>query len=101
VFVECPAGYFHAPNFGDALVRDPHTWKVAPFGVPGVMEVFSLLPLSYPGHALLTEDVGLIHGVDTCPCGRRGTFFSVTGRVAAAELRGCSDTHAYAEAARA
>jgi hypothetical protein len=98
VFVECPAGYFHAPNFADVLMRDPRTWQPVDVGQPGVVEVFSLLPLSYPGHALLTEDLGVVHGIDTCPCGRRGRYFSIAGRVPKAELRGCSDTHAYSAA---
>ena len=52
---------------------------------------FSLLPISYPGHNLLTEDLGTIHGLDGCTCGRRGKYFSVEGRVEGTQLRGCSD----------
>lgn len=94
VFFECPAGFFHPPNFADVIVRDPATWQPAPDGTEGVIEVVSLLPLSYPGHALLTEDLGTIHGVDDCPCGRAGRRFTIRGRVPKAEVRGCSDTHA-------
>jgi hypothetical protein len=93
VFFECSAGYFHPPNFGEVIVRDPVTWEAAPHGTEGVVEVLSLLPWSYPGHALLTEDVGVVHGVDDCPCGRMGSWFSVLGRVPKSEIRGCSDTH--------
>jgi hypothetical protein len=92
VFFECRAGFFHAPDFGDVLVRDPVTWAPAPAGATGVLEVFSMLPRSYPGHALLTEDLGVCHGVDDCPCGRMGRRFEVIGRVPKAEIRGCSDT---------
>jgi hypothetical protein len=56
------------------------------------MEVLSLLPLSYPGHALLTQDLGIVHGVDDCGCGQLGTRFSIEGRVPKTEVRGCSDT---------
>jgi hypothetical protein len=93
VFFECPAGFFHPPDFADIVVRDPVTWQPAPAGTQGVVEVLSLLPQSYPGHALLTEDVGVIHGVDDCPCGRMGRWFEILGRVPRAEIRGCSDTH--------
>ena len=51
----------------------------------------SLLPLSYPGHNLLTEDMGVIRGIDNCKCGIKGKYFSVIGRVPDSELRGCSD----------
>jgi hypothetical protein len=93
VFFECPAGYFHPPNFAEVIVRDPHTWQPVAAGEEGVVEVMSLLPQSYPGHALLTEDLGTIHGVDDCPCGRAGSRFTIRGRVPKAEVRGCSDTH--------
>lgn len=93
VFFECPAGFFHPPNFAEVMVRDPRTWQPVADGTEGVVEVMSLLPLSYPGHALLTEDLGTIHGVDDCPCGRAGSWFTIRGRVPKAEVRGCSDTH--------
>jgi hypothetical protein len=59
-----------------------------------VIQTLSLLPRSYPGHSLLTEDLGVVHGQDDCPCGRKGTYFSIVGRIPQAELRGCSDTYA-------
>jgi hypothetical protein len=62
-------------------------------GEEGLIESFSTIPRSYPGHAVLTEDLGVVHGVDGCRCSRRGAYFSVIGRLPAAELRGCSDTH--------
>ena len=71
-----------------------------PANMPGIIQVLSVLPTSYPGHSLLTEDIGEWTGVDDCPCGRLGRTFRVHGRVARAELRGCSDTHA-ADAATA
>ena len=95
VFLEGEDGFLFAPNFADIIIRDPRTWEEAPIGRPGIIQVLSLLPLSYPGHSLLTEDIGVLHGVDDAPCGRKGKYFSVIGRVPRAELRGCSDTHAY------
>ena len=59
VFFECPAGFFHPPNVGDLIIRDPRSWRPAPDGTPGVIQVLSLLPRSYPGHSLLTEDLDL------------------------------------------
>lgn len=93
VFVECAAGFLHAPPFADVLVRDIRTWDEVPIGDPGVLQVVSALPRSYPGHSLLTEDVGQVVHEDTCPCGQLGRAFTVSGRVPRAEVRGCSDTH--------
>lgn len=94
ISVECSAGFLHPPNIADVLIRDPRTWETAPHGMPGVVEVLSPLPTSYPGHALLTEDIGTVHGEDDCACGQRGKYFTIAGRVPKAEIRGCSDTHA-------
>lgn len=93
IFVECEHGRLHAPVFADVLIRDAQTWAVQPPGKPGLIQVLSVLPRSYPGHSLLTEDVGELMGTDDCPCGRLGHTFKVHGRVARAEVRGCSDTH--------
>ncbi len=76
------------------IVRDVRTLRPAPFGVEGVLQVVSALPTSYPGHSLLTEDLGTVLGEDDCACGRKGKYFAVRGRVARSEMRGCSDTHA-------
>lgn len=93
VFVECSEGFLHAPNHADVIVRDPIDWSIKPFGEEGIIEVLSCLPHSYPGHALLTEDVGVVYGEDDCKCTLKGKYFKVNGRIAQAEVRGCSDTH--------
>ncbi|MCG5217238.1 LuxE/PaaK family acyltransferase [Streptosporangium soli] len=90
-FLEGPAGDgLYCPDFADVVIRDPETWLETPTGTPGLIEVVSTLPTSYPGHLLLTEDLGVVHGVDdgTWP----GKRFSVLGRLPQAESRGCSDT---------
>lgn len=95
IYMECEHGHLHAPLFSDILVRSPLDWSVLPNGEEGVIEILSILPHSYPGHVLLTEDLGVILGEDDCPCGRMGRYFRVQGRIPAAEVRGCSDTYAY------
>jgi phenylacetate-coenzyme A ligase PaaK-like adenylate-forming protein len=92
VFVECEAGRLHAPLFADVIVRDPLDWRECAIGEAGVIQVLSVLPRSYPGHSLLTEDRGVLLGEDDCPCGRMGRTFAVQGRIPKAEVRGCSDT---------
>ena len=94
VYLEGEDGFLYASNFADVIIRDPRTLKAARTGEPGIIQVLSSLPLSYPGHSILTEDMGVIHGVDDSQCGRFGKRFSVMGRVPRAELRGCSDVHA-------
>ena len=92
VFLECEKGYFHCSIFSDILIRDSKL-KLSKINETGLIQTLSLLPLSYPGHNILTEDIGVIHGIDNCECGKRGKYFSVLGRVPNAELRGCSDVN--------
>lgn len=94
VYVECEEGVLHAPSFSDIILRNPKNWEpVKSFNEKGVIETISILPRSYPGHAILTEDEGIVLGVDDCKCGRRGKYFKIIGRLPKAEMRGCSDTH--------
>ena len=93
VYMECEAGHLHVSNFSDLIIRDPLTYRPLGFNQVGVIETISALPLSYPGFALLTEDLGQILGEDDCPCGRKGKYFQVHGRIPKAEVRGCSDVY--------
>jgi hypothetical protein len=96
IFLEGPSGgSLYCPDFADVVIRDPETWEELPPGKPGLIEVVSTLPTSYPGHVLLTEDLGVVHGIDDGDW--PGKRFSVLGRLPRAEARGCSDT--YKEAA--
>lgn len=94
IFMECPQGRLHASVFSDVIIRDPATFSPLGPEQMGLVQLVSLLPTSYPGHSILTEDIGTILGVDDCPCGRKGSTFHIHGRVKDAETRGCSDTHA-------
>lgn len=95
IFVECSEGNLHTPVYADVIIRDPLSFKPLPFENQGLIQVLSTIPKSYPGHSLLTEDLGTVHGEDNCPCGWKGKYFSVAGRIPKAEIRGCSDTFAY------
>lgn len=94
IYMECECGHLHAPAFSDIIIRRPIDWSIADKGEKGLIEVVSVLPQSYPGHVLLTEDEGMILGEDDCPCGRKGKYFKIEGRIKNAEIRGCSDTYA-------
>jgi hypothetical protein len=91
LYLEGPAGGdFYCPDFADVIIRDPDTWAEQAVGVPGVIEVLSTLPTSYPGNVLLTEDLGVVNGVDDGEW--PGKRFSVLGRLPTVEVRGCGNT---------
>lgn len=94
IYMQCECGHLHASIFSDVIARRPKDFSVCDVGEPGILQVVSTIPESYPGHSLLTEDEGVILGEDDCPCGRKGKYFRINGRIAKAEIRGCSDTFA-------
>jgi hypothetical protein len=99
IFIECEHGRLHCSDYSDVIMRRPSDFSVCAVGEQGLIQLVSLLPSSYPGHSLLSEDLGEITGEDDCPCGRHGKTFVIHGRVKNAELRGCSDTYAAARVA--
>lgn len=94
IYMQCEYGHMHASIFSDVIIRNPVDFSICPHGEKGIVQVVSAIPESYPGHSLLTEDEGVVLGEDDCPCGRKGKYFSITGRLKNAEIRGCSDTYA-------
>jgi phenylacetate-coenzyme A ligase PaaK-like adenylate-forming protein len=91
IFMECESGHLHSSNYSDVIIRDTITFKPCAIGKQGLIQIISLLPYSYPGHSLLSEDLGVLLGEDDCMCGRMGKYFHVHGRLKSAEIRGCSD----------
>ena len=94
IYMQCECGHLHASIFSDVIARNPIDFSECAIGEKGILQVVSAIPESYPGHSLLTEDEGIILGEDDCPCGRKGKYFSIIGRIKDAEIRGCSDTFA-------
>jgi phenylacetate-coenzyme A ligase PaaK-like adenylate-forming protein len=93
IFMECEHGRLHASIYSDVFIRDFKTFQLCQVGKKGLIQLVSVLPESYPGHSILTEDEGEIIGEDDCPCGRLGKTFKIHGRIKQAEIRGCSDTY--------
>ena len=94
IYMQCECGHLHASIFSDLITRNPKDFSECAIGEKGIIQVVSTIPESYPGHSLLTEDEGVVLGIDDCPCGRKGKYFKVIGRLEKAEIRGCSDTFA-------
>ena len=92
IFMECEKGYLHTSIYSDILIRDKFSFEVVHEGKEGLVQLLSILPKSYPGHSILTEDIGIIYGEDNCACGKKGKIFKILGRLENSENRGCSDT---------
>ena len=91
IFIESKkCKYLHTSIFSDILIRD-EKFNLVKNGQKGLIQLLSLLPTSYPGHNILTEDIGEIIGEDNCKCGLKGKYFLVHGRAKNSEVRGCSN----------
>ncbi len=87
IFFECPkCNVFMCSNFSDVIIRDKNFNQIE--NGEGIVQLISLLPKSYPGHNILTEDLGKL---SKCSCGFKGKCFTIKGRVKNSEIRGCAN----------
>jgi len=91
VFIDCEQGFKHVPLFADLITRDFYTLQSITKR-EGLVNIINLIPSSYPGQSIITDDKAIIFGVDDCKCGRKGKYFEFTSRVINQEVRGCGDT---------
>ena len=97
IYPDCEFGNKHVPAFAEVLVRDPLTLEPVAAGEQGLVQVCSVLPTSFPGFLVLTEDIAEVIHADGCPCGRRGTSFRFVRRAPKAETRGCGNVETVRE----
>jgi hypothetical protein len=91
VYPDCPQGNKHVPAFADVIIRNELSLEPVGPGQRGLVQVCSVLPTSFPGFLVLTEDIGEVIHSDGCSCGRRGTAFRFVKRAPKAEVRGCGN----------
>jgi len=60
IFMECEYGHLHASIFSDIFVRNHQNFESLGVGKQGIIQLVSLLPVSYPGHSILSDDLGEI-----------------------------------------
>ena len=58
-YPDCPCGCKHESSYVKVLVRDIVTNEVLPAGEEGKLEFITPVPHSYPGNAVLTDDLGM------------------------------------------
>ncbi|MCW8889578.1 MAG: long-chain fatty acid--CoA ligase [Sedimenticola sp.] len=91
IYMECSEGHLHAPSGADFLIRSTQSLGPLPEDQTGLVQLFSDIQTSYPGHSLLSEDLGRFYPASACSCGSSGRILKVIGRAERAEVRGCSD----------
>lgn len=91
IYIDCEDGLKRCPLVSEIIIRDPNTMMELPDGETGLVEFISPLPFSYPGCALLLDDIGRVVSRNSDSNGRKGTAFEILGRAEKSELRGCGD----------
>lgn len=91
VYLDGEDGLKRTSAVSEVIVRDQITLLPVTDGEKGLLQFISPLPLGYPGHAILTDDVGRILSRERGADGREGTSFEIIGRRQTAEIRGCGD----------
>lgn len=85
-------GVKRIPVFAEVIIRDPITLEVLPEGETGFLEFVTPLPHSYPGVAVLLDDMGRLVRHISGENGEPTLGIELMGRAARAEIRGCGDT---------
>ena len=91
IFFECSScKTFICSNFSEIFIRNKD-FKIIK-NQPGLVQLISLLPTSYPGHNIITQDMGIILNKKCKKCkSKEGTRFRILGRVKDSDIRGCSN----------
>ena len=90
IFFECSkCGCFAPSEYSEVLIRDKN-FKALSKNKKGFIQLLSILPKSYPGHSILTEDIGQLIN-NNCKFCKITKKFKVYGRAEQSEIRGCSD----------
>ena len=93
IFLADEEGVFSTNEYNDIIIRDPKTLRALPNGSVGVAQVLSVLPESYPGFSILTEDLGCILRDEVSSNGSIKKRFVIKGRMPKTEIRGCGNTY--------
>ena len=80
-----------ASIYSDIFIRDENLEIIYENKKKGFLQVMSLLPTSYPGNSLLTEDIAEMRNDIKCDCSQGGKKFIIHGRSKNSEIRGCAN----------
>jgi len=80
IYPDCEFGYKHVPLYSEIIIREADSFNPLPIGKGGLIQILSPIPNSYPGVSILTQDEGVIVGIDNCSCRRKGKYFKFLKR---------------------
>ena len=90
LYCDCPAHRFHVPVYSRVIIRDPVTLEPLPVGEAGLVNLLTPMIFATPVLSVLTDDLGVLHPGESCPCGKKSPWLEIIGRAGMGEIRTCA-----------
>ena len=90
LYTTCPHHHFHVPVYSRVIIRDVDTLEPVPNGTPGLVNLLTPMAKSMPILSVMTDDLGILHDGDTCPCGIQSPWLEILGRVGVRDIVTCA-----------
>ena len=90
LYCDCTAHHFHVPVYSNIIIRDPDTLEPVENGMVGLVNLISPLTKATPILSVMTDDLGILHNGEECPCGVKSPYLEIIGRVAPEDIKTCA-----------
>ena len=90
LYCDCAAHHFHVPVYSNIIIRDPDTLEPVENGTVGLVDLISPLTKATPILSVMTDDLGILHNGEECPCGVKSPYLEIIGRVAPEDIKTCA-----------
>ncbi len=90
LYTDCPAHHFHVPVYSRVIIRDVRTLKPLPHGEMGLVNLLTPMIRAVPVTSVMTDDLGILHDGQECPCGCQAPWLEIIGRVGQRDIKTCA-----------
>lgn len=90
LYTDCRAHHFHVPVYSRVIIRDPETFEPVPDGEIGLVNLLTPMVRSVPLLSVMTDDLGILHSGEKCPCGETSPWLEIIGRVGVKDIVTCA-----------
>lgn len=89
-YTDCSHHHFHVPVYSRVIIRDVDTLQPVANGKIGLVNLLTPLTLGCPILSVMTDDLGILHDGETCPCGTPSPWLEIIGRVGMVDIKTCA-----------
>ena len=90
LYLDCPHHHFHVPVYSRVIIRDVHTLEPLENGRLGLINLLTPMVRATPIQSIMTDDLGILHDGNTCPCGITSPWLEIVGRVGLKDIKTCA-----------